>query len=190
MRPVVINVICNGSKCVHVLKCRLGLNCINIYLIVYPILGRGNSVVTQCFILNGMLWHIYQTIGYCTWPYCNFDNISIECSALMHIHSPSYCHWLVQWHPNEWGLPSMTTVVFSFSPMPSAPELHVRETTWQHVAQYGRPWYGTGRHSGVCAYCLAHSVVESCPLLHMHACARPLANFITHMHTYSRDTGN
>lgn len=41
------------------------------------------------------------------------------------------------------------------SNLPSARELHVTETTWQHVAQRGRAWYGTESHGflqpGVCA---------------------------------------
>lgn len=89
------------------------------------------------------------------------------------------------------------------APSPSAPELHVRETTWHCVtqrgrAQHGTGWRGTARFGGgclgecvrecadACPYRLAHSVVESCPLFHMSACAGPLAYFITEPHTQTQ----
>lgn len=72
----------------------------------------------------------------------------------------------------------------------------MRETTRQHAAQCGTARYGAfggGRLvsvRNVCSRRLAHGVVESCPLLHMPACAGPLANFIIHVHTYTLVTGN
>lgn len=81
---------------------------------------------------------------------------------------------------------------------PSALERHVREAARQHGAQCGGGRCGAGRRFAlvepflvsVCSLCphrMAHSVVESCPPLHMPAaCAGPLANVITPTRTHSR----
>lgn len=44
--------------------------------------GQGISVAPQCFTYDGMLWHLtfikkvqLLQFGYCTRPYCDFDNI-------------------------------------------------------------------------------------------------------------------
>lgn len=46
-------------------------------------------IAPQCFIydVSFKTFYLYQKLrllrfGYCTWPYCNFDNISINCAAL------------------------------------------------------------------------------------------------------------
>lgn len=44
--------------------------------------GWGVSVAPQWFIFKGMLWHILPSSRNCTWPYCDFNNISTNCSAL------------------------------------------------------------------------------------------------------------
>lgn len=54
---------------------------------------------------------------------------------------------------------------------------------WHSVAEPGTALRATDFCSRVCVHRLARSVVESCPLLHMSACARALANFIIRTHT-------
>lgn len=57
---------------------------------------------------------------------------------------------MVQWHSNEWGLPSMTTVVFSFSHVRHLLRSFVREkqhgTMWHSVAGLGAALGGAARH--------------------------------------------
>lgn len=116
----------------------------------------------------------------------------INCSAPVHIHSRSYCHCLVQRYSNKWGLPSMTTVVFTFSPichlLRSCMWQKQHGSMWHSVAEPGTALRATDFCSRVCAHRLARSVVESCPLLHITACARVLANFIICTHTHTRVT--
>lgn len=98
------------------------------------------------FISDVELWHIYPKNGHCHIVTFIIFQLIVQPSC---VHSPPYCHWLVQWHSNEWGLPSMTKVIFSFSPI-----CHLlRSSMWEK--QHGSMWHsmvdlGTALGSTVC----------------------------------------
>lgn len=117
----------------------------------------------------------------------------MNCSALMHIKTALLAVWLVLWPSDEWGLSSMTTV--SFLPICHLlREPRVKETTWQHVAQYGRAWYSAGWLELVCwSVCVLpgtcrggklSSITRACMCQATGKLHNPRAL------THSRDTGN
>lgn len=113
--------------------------------------------------------------------------------GLMHIDSHS-SHWLVQWHSIEWGLPSMTTAIFSFSPI-----CHLlRSCEWQKqhgsmwcsmaelgLALGGRICFGVG---GMFVYVCAHAYLHQCggklPFITYASMCQETGKFhIPHTHT-------
>lgn len=129
----------------------------------------------------------------------------------MHIRNPPCCHWMVQWHSNEWGLPSMTTVVFSLCPSAICSGAACERN---NTAACGTVWHSSvrcfrWRSSCQRAQCVLAppgtrcggklpSITHACmcratgkfhnPRAHIHACHRKLKAWCSRRAYYSKST--